>query len=243
MTLEQLEQEITNRLKKWIKDPQVTAYISETLSHPVTISGDVTRPGVIQLTAPTTLLAALVEAGGLKESATTVKVTRLIENGAMNSPLAHVSEEGKYQVLVAPVKSVMAGDGEGGRFMVLPGDVIIVSSEKRTRMVYITGEVAKPGAIELVTADTVSLTKVVALAGGFTRTAKPSNAIIKHINENNIDTALASINVQKIVDGKAQDLQLSDGDIVVIPSNQLLNYLQLASQSAISTGFLVLARF
>ncbi len=242
MSAEELEEEIETRLKKYLRDPQVTVYVSQILSHPVTVSGGVMKPGIIQLDGPTSLFGALVEAGGPKDGVATVKITRSIENGAIPSPLAQASVDGKYSVAEIPLPSVMSGDGDNARLSVFPGDVITVPTEKRTRAVYIVGEVVKPGSIELVTQDTVNLTKALAMAGGFTRVAKPSKTMIRHVSENGSETALAFVDLGKIISGKAKDLLLSDGDILVIPSNQVLAYLQLTTQSAITTGVFMLGR-
>src|SRR5436305_1588962 len=38
LTVDQLEAEISSRLKQYVKDPQVTIYVSDFKSHPVTVS-------------------------------------------------------------------------------------------------------------------------------------------------------------------------------------------------------------
>ena len=55
MTLKQLEAEISLRLEKYLVDPQVTLPISEFRSHPISVMGTVTRPGVLQVRGPWTL--------------------------------------------------------------------------------------------------------------------------------------------------------------------------------------------
>ena len=241
-TVEQLEQAISERLRKYIRDPQVTVYVSQTLSRPVMVSGAVEKPGVIQLSGPTTLFGLLVEAGGPKTAAGRVKLTRKIENGSIAHPTARLSQDDRYMTLELPLESVMRGEGEDARVTVAPADVVTVSADEHTRMVYVTGEVNKPGGIELITLDTVSISKVLALAGGFTHTAKPSKTVIRHVNENGVETALAFIDLKKVISGKAKDLLLSDGDIMVVPSSQLLTYLQTTSQTALTTGIMILGR-
>ena len=241
MTVEELEREIETRLKKYIKEPQVTVYASEVLSHPVTVSGAVANPGVIELTGPTSLFSVMTEAGGPKPTAAYAKISRPIEEGSIPSPFAEPSFDRKYTTLQIPLNSFQSSDGENANFVVLPGDVITVP-EMRPRMVYITGEVIKPGAIELATQDTVNLTKALAIAGGLNHTAKPSKTMIRHVNENGVETALAIVDVQKILSGKAKDVLLSDGDILIIPNNQLLSYLQLGAQSAIASSAFMIGR-
>src|SRR5438270_587462 len=65
MTAQQLEGEISGRLKQYVRDPQVTVFVSEFKSHPVTVSGAVEKPGVLQVYRPTPLFAVLALAGGV----------------------------------------------------------------------------------------------------------------------------------------------------------------------------------
>jgi polysaccharide biosynthesis/export protein len=241
MTVEELEQEIVTRLKQYVRDPQVTVHISQVVSRPLTVSGAVARPGVLQLDGQTTLFAILVQAG-VRETATTVQVSRRLENGPIRSRLAHKSDDNAFTVVTFPLQSVMTGNGENANFNLLPDDIVSVSEERRSKAVYITGEVVKPGMIELATQDTVNLTKALAMAGGFTRLAKPSKTMIRHVNENGVETAMAFVDAAKVGTGKVKDLLLSDGDILVVPSNQWLSYASVASQSALSTAFFMLGR-
>jgi protein involved in polysaccharide export with SLBB domain len=112
--------------------------------------------------------------------------------------------------------------------------------------VYVIGEVLRPGSVELVNSETVSITKVLAAAGGKTRTALASKAMIRRIGSDASQGA-AKIDLDKIMSGKAADLELAEGDVLVIPSNQLMTYLQNVSLTAINAGifagFQVLARY
>ena len=205
------------------------------------VSGAVARPGVMQLDGQNSLFSVLVQAG-VRETATTVQVTRRLESGPIRSPRAHRSSDNASTIISFPLQSVMTGNGENANFTLLTDDIVSVSEEKRTKAVYITGEVVKPGMIELATRDTVNLTKALAMAGGFTRLAKPSKTMIRHVNENGVETALAFIDAGKVGSGKVKDLLLSDGDILVVPSSQWLSYVNAASQSALSTAFFMLGR-
>ena len=83
MTAAQLEEELTTRLKQFVRNPQVTVFISEFHGHPATVSGAVEKPGVVQLQGPTSLFEVLVSAGGPKEAGPTVTLTRGHENGTI----------------------------------------------------------------------------------------------------------------------------------------------------------------
>lgn len=240
-TVEDVQREIADRLKEFVRDPQVTVFVSEFRSHPITVSGAVEHPGTQQLQGTTTLYSALVQAGGVKDAGPTVTLTRKLEFGAIPHSESRNTEDG-YSVLEVPTQDAMRGFGDAADVVLRPYDVITVSQDKRQRMVYITGEVVRPGAIELVTQDTVSLTKAVAMAGGLTHSASPSHAMVRHIGANGVETAMAFIDVKRIMSGKVKDLLLSDGDIVAIPSNQIVGYLQSVSTTAVTAGIWVLGR-
>jgi polysaccharide export outer membrane protein len=242
MTADQLEAEITNRLKQFVHDPQVTVFVSDFKSHPVTVSGAVEKPGVMQLEKPTPLFAVLAQAGGIKDAGPTVTLTRRVENGAIPQPGARDSKDGKFSMLELPTEAVLRGNGEAANVEVRPFDTITVSQEKRTHMVFLSGEVNKPGGIELATQDTVSLSKALAMAGGITHTAKPGRTVIRHINSKGQETAFAFVDLRKIMSGKAKDLTLTDGDVVIVPSSSIQTYLQTMSTTAITSSVMILGR-
>ena len=64
-----VEKQITDKLKKYLSDPQVTVLISNIEGNRAYILGKVSRPGPILLTGPTTVLQALSFAGGLDKFA------------------------------------------------------------------------------------------------------------------------------------------------------------------------------
>ncbi len=242
LTADQLEAEIASRLKKYVVDPQVTVFVSDFKSHPVTVSGAVEKPGILQLEKPIPLFAVLAEAGGVKDAGPTVTLARPIENGAIPLAGARDSKDGKYSLVELPVEAVLRGNGEDANVEVRPFDSITVSTVKRQRMVYMAGEFNKPGAIELDTMDTVSLSKAVALAGGITHVAKPGRTLIRHIGAGGQETAVAFVDIRKVLDGKAKDLILSDGDVVIVPSSSISTYIQAMGTTAITSSVMILAR-
>ena len=65
----QLEQEITNRLRGFITDPQVTVIVQEIKSQKFNILGQVVKPGSYPFTTGTTVVDAVATAGGFKDFA------------------------------------------------------------------------------------------------------------------------------------------------------------------------------
>jgi polysaccharide export outer membrane protein len=139
------------------------------------------------------------------------------------------------------LKEVIEGKSAAANLKIEPGDVVAVTDVKQPQYVHIVGEVNKPGAVELVTQPTVSLLKLIAVAGGLTRTASSKHTVIRHVGDAGVQTDIAYINLGKIMAGKARDLQLSSGDIVVIGASNLKQYIQVASLAAVNAGVYVLA--
>jgi polysaccharide export outer membrane protein len=69
LTPKQLQQQITEGLKRFVSGPQVSVIVQEIHSQIVYITGAVARPGVYPLGHPMTVMELLVLAGGLSEFA------------------------------------------------------------------------------------------------------------------------------------------------------------------------------
>jgi len=241
-TVDQLESEIAARLKTYVKEPQVTIYVSDFKSHPVTVTGAVEKPGTIQLERPAPLFAVLAQSGGIKDPGPTITISRAVENGDIPYKSARRSQDGKFSIVELPVQDVLRGHGDSANIEVRPFDTITVSQEKKPKLVYLAGEFNKPGAIELATQDTVSLTKALAMAGGLTHTASAKHTVIRHFNDKGQETAFAYVDLRKVLNGEAKDLTLSEGDVVLVGNSSLSTYLQTMSSTAISSSVYILGR-
>lgn len=240
MTAEQLRQELQIRLQRFYIDPQISVHITDFRSQPVIVTGAVEKPGIIQLEGTRTLFEAIVLAGGLKDPGATVRVVRSLSRGKIVYPGARI--ENDESVVVLPVKEVMEGSGDAADLPIQAHDVIAVSTVKQPRLVQITGDVNRPGAIELTSHDSISLVQAIAVAGGLTRTSKHDIQLV-HTDANGNRTSSAQIDLKKVIAGRADDYRLHDGDIVIVPSSQISAFIQAAGLSAVTTGVYVLARF
>lgn len=68
-TSPEVEKLITDKLKTYLPDPQVTVVVSSIQGNRAYIIGKVNKPGPVILTAPTSVLQALSQAGGLDKFA------------------------------------------------------------------------------------------------------------------------------------------------------------------------------
>jgi polysaccharide biosynthesis/export protein len=78
----QLRDKIAAALAEFMPNPEVSVSVMEVKSYRVSVLGEVLRPGVLQLKAPTTVLEALALAGGFKDFASPSKIVIFRKNGS-----------------------------------------------------------------------------------------------------------------------------------------------------------------
>lgn len=78
----QLEHTITEKLKAYITDPEVTVIVQQINSEKYNILGQVTKPGAYPLTATTTIVDAIAAAGGFRDFAKKKGIYILRRNAA-----------------------------------------------------------------------------------------------------------------------------------------------------------------
>ncbi len=244
-TTEQLENELTDKLAAYIRNPAVTVYISEFRSGTVTIEGAVEKPGRFQTEGKKTLLGVLMMAGGVKSPGPTLKVTRASKYGPIPLPGARKALVGDTTSIEIPITDALDAGSPAANLIMEPEDVVSVSIVQR--LVYILGEVNRGGAVELVTQDSVSIVQVLAAAGGLTKVAAPGKTTILRKDSEGRYTPMGSVDLKKIMAGKNEDKLLLAGDIVIVPSSNVKFYLQSALLSAatggVTTSFMILSRF
>jgi polysaccharide export outer membrane protein len=74
LTPMQLRDKIAVALAEFMPSPEVSVTVLEVLSYRVSVLGEVQKPGVLQLKAPTTVLEALALAGGFRDFASPSKI-------------------------------------------------------------------------------------------------------------------------------------------------------------------------
>jgi polysaccharide export outer membrane protein len=234
LTVEQFQQSLTADYKKYFKDPQVTVTVSEYRSQPVSVAGNVTTPGVVQLRGQRNLMEVISQAGGLRADAgDTATITRNLSEGPIPVQGAFTDPSGKYSVAHINIRNVMSGKDPEGNILIKPHDVVTIP---RARMVYVMGNVTKPGGYVMTDNDSMSLTQAIALAGGWDHTAALHKAKVLRASANGGEREEISANVKAILDNKAPDLQLHPDDILYVP-NSLGKSVSLRSmEAAIAVG-------
>jgi polysaccharide export outer membrane protein len=216
LTVEQFQANLATAYKKYFKDPQVTVQVNEFHSQPVSVAGNVTTPGVVQLKGNRNLMEVISQAGGLRADAgDTVLITRDLSEGPIPLPGAFTDPTGKYSVAHVDIRAVMSGKDPQGNILIKPHDVITVN---RARMVYVLGNVSRPGGYVMSENETMSVTQAVALAGGWDKTAALSQARVLRA-DGGPEREQIPLNVKKIMENKQPDLQLKPDDILYVPNS------------------------
>ena len=114
LTPTQLAAVITDGLKKYLTNPQVTVGVSEINSRRVYVTGEVTKPGNFPLQAGMTVLQALTSSGGFTQFAK-IKGIYVLR-----------TEDGKQVKHPFNYKAVVSGKHPELNIVVQPGDVIVV---------------------------------------------------------------------------------------------------------------------
>jgi polysaccharide biosynthesis/export protein len=217
LTTEQLEAAISARLKKYLVRPDVSVYLTEMRSQPVSILGEVQTPGVHQLEGKKNLFEVLSLAGGLRpEAGNVINITRRAEWGPIPLPGAANDSTGQFSVGSVEVKSVMKASNPAENILIKPNDVISVP---KADTIYVIGDVKKPGAYILGEHRSLGTLQILALAEGVEKTAATKNAKIRRVVAGSHDRSEIPVNLKAILAGKMPDVPLTADDILFVPSS------------------------
>jgi polysaccharide export outer membrane protein len=215
MTVQELEADLVQRLREYIRDPQVIVNVVQFRSEPVFFVGAFKAPGIYPLQGRRTLVEMLAAIGGLQPNASRhIKVTRRAEYGTIPLPGAIDDPEKKISTVEISMGSLRENVNPAEDILLQPYDVISV---ERAEQIYVSGEVTRANAIEMGERDSVSIAQVLSLAGGFTKdSARGKVRILRPVLNTNRRYAIV-VDVKRIFDGKDNDVPLLPNDIVYVP--------------------------
>lgn len=208
----------------YVLTPHVSVTLAQTVTQNVTIMGQVRAPGSYPIGTPRPILDVLALAGGLTDLADR-KVT--IQRHASTERLVFVVSNSANTALDASIS-------------VDPGDTVIVP---KADVVYILGDVNRPGGIAMVTNDSkLSVVQAISLAGGTPPNAVPAHArlIRRQADGKHVEIPLQLSAMEK---GKLPDLQLQADDIVYIPFSYMRNMAVGAGGLVSSTSSAAIYKF
>lgn len=193
LTVSQISRKLAQMLADgYLVDPQVNVFIEEYGSKKAVILGMVNKPGLYELSGPTTLLELISKAGGLAKDAGN-KIT-----------IKRVKLGGRKEVINIDLKALMEGGDISLNVQIKDKDNVFVS---KAGMVYVTGEVEEPDAYKIDEGATVI--KAIALAGGFTgKAAKGKVKIIRMVDGKKV-----------VLENVQMDTPILPEDVIVVPES------------------------
>lgn len=233
MTVQELEADLTRRLREYVREPQVIITVVQFRSEPVFFVGAFKSPGIYPLQGRRTLVEMLTALGGLQPNASRhIKITRRAEYGAIPLPNAIEDPEKKISTVEISMGSLRENVNPAEDILLQPYDVISV---ERAEMVYINGEVGKVGGIELGERDSITVAQALTQAGGFGRDADRAKVRVLRPVENTNRRAEIDINLKRVLEGKDNDFPLLPNDLLYVPRSYTRQVWTVVGQLAIST--------
>jgi polysaccharide export outer membrane protein len=289
LTARELENTLAARLREFLKDPHVSVMVTAIESHPVSVIGEVNKPGVFQVRGSKTLLEMLSMAQGLApdagdevlvmrnagynrgqdERAQTTQSAQAgtgetsgkdadgikrgirpddnakdgaLKNGALKNN-ASASTAGTTDVgtthgqqgdtLAINLRHLLNSRDPGLNVPIYAGDIVKVA---RAGIVYVVGAVRKPGGFTVKGNEQMSLLKAIALAEGLSNTSSKGHTRIIRTDEGSGKRSEIPVELGKILDGKAPDMNLQAADIVFVPSSTGKTVLFRSTDAIINTA-------
>ncbi len=260
LTPRELESLLQTQLRRtYMKDPHVGVFIQELQSHPVSVVGAVKMPGVFQIRGNKTVIEVLSMAQGLADDAgDTVLIMHgggqadwrdvdsedaapdraalapYLNEAIANSTGSHSdAQENNNGIVEINLKKLLESADSTLNMTVRPGDVVKVP---RAGIVYVVGEVNKPGGFVLQNNETISVLQALALAQGTTHTSAISHARIIRTDPLTGRRTEIPMNLGKIVSGKRPDALLQPKDIVFVPNSAAKTVFYRGSAAALQTA-------
>ena len=239
LTLDQFKAELASKLSKYITTPEISINLAESGSQPVSVIGEVTNPGVQQLTGSRRLLEVISLSGGLKPDAgPSVLITRDPRWGRIDAPGTVLQANG-YSTLTLSLDDLFSAKNPGDNLILRPDDVVSVP---RAELVYVLGDVHKAGGFPLSTHANVSLLHVLSLAEGLgpDNSAKRSRILRQAPGGDGVPREIP-VDIDKIVAGQAPDVQLMANDVLFVPRSGVKVISRRAMEAAIgvTSGLLI----
>jgi polysaccharide export outer membrane protein len=281
LTARELENTLAAKLREFLKDPHVSVMVTAIESHPVSVIGEVNKPGVFQVRGSKTLLEMLSMAQGLAPDAgDEVLVMRNAgynrgQDDSAQAMQAEAEQKGVKSTagtksLAAPDDNVKdgalgnnatasaAGTNDAGAVRGQQGDTLAINLRHllnsrdpglnvpiyagdivkvtRAGIVYVVGAVRKPGGFTVKGNEQMSLLKAIALAEGLSSTSSKGHTRIIRTDEGSGKRSEIPVELGKILDGKAPDMNLQAADIVFVPNSTGKTVLFRSTDAIVNTA-------
>ncbi len=183
---------------EFVLQPEDTLIVPK--APPVYVSGWVNSPGIYQIDTqrPPLCSELLVRVGGLSEGAD-VNDVRIVRQNS----------QGVRETIKVPLQQVRAGNYDDD-VVVLSGDYLIVGSAEK---IFVLGEVNQPGPLTMPPGISITASRAIVLAGGFTQIARERAVMLIRGKE------IIELNLRKFYqdpEREKRDVELQNGDIIFV---------------------------
>ncbi|HEY3824902.1 MAG TPA: polysaccharide biosynthesis/export family protein [Bryobacteraceae bacterium] len=237
LTVGQVEDDLKNRLKTYIRNPLVSITVVQFRSAPVFFVGQFQRPGIYPLQGRHTLVEMMQSVGGLQPTAgRRIKITRKNESGPI--PLSSAVEDPgtKTSSVEISLVSLTQNINPAEDIVLQPYDIITAD---RAESVYLMGAVGKAAPIQLGDRDSISVLQVMAESGTVGDDAQLSKAYILRPVLDTARRARIPLDISKVMSTEGNDYPLLANDILVIPKKKdrsaLINRLETMGLGLVSS--------
>lgn len=217
LTLEEVRLKVTEQMRTFVRNPQISVFIREYEAHKVSVVGEVASPGVYPLMRNDySVLEVLSKAGGRTDKASAKVVLIPAAQANVAQPATQVANAGAASAYGVEIDIDQLTGGLNRAPLRVPlfsGDTIIVPEAGTFE---VDGEVLKPGSYRL-SSRTTALSAVAA-AGGLTYSADVNAVeVVRDIGEGK--KAAITIDIEQVALKNGKDIQLRPGDLVRVPSS------------------------
>lgn len=202
--------------KGMLLHPLVSVVVTVYAGQDVSVLGEVKRPGIYPYTMHHRLLDLISAASGLAPDA-----------GSLVDIIHRNDPKKLHPVALDPSGTAAAGIHNPE---LRPGDTVEVS---RAGLVYVIGDVVRPGGFPVDPSQGLTVVQALSLAWGPSQTAATTKALL--IREQKGGRTVVSLNLKRMLRGKAPDMAIRDGDILFVPDSTAKNVWHRTVESAIQS--------
>jgi polysaccharide biosynthesis/export protein len=221
---EQVQTSIEQRFRQReiLRDPHVEVFVLEYATQRVTVMGEVKMPGIYPIGGKRGVLDFISVAGGPTPAASK---TALLTH--RNAPA---------QTITVDLSTVSENALQP---QVEPGDRIVVT---RAGIVYVVGDVGRPGGYVMENKNTITVLRALALAQGLNKTAKLDAKLIRNTPAGRTET---TVPLKKILANQAVDPELQNDDILYVPVSGAKQWTEKGLTSALqmAVGVVIYGRY
>jgi polysaccharide export outer membrane protein len=200
-----------------LRHPQVRVLVISSVGQDVSILGEVTRPGVYPYGVHHQLLDLLAAAGGTSAAAGTLAY------------VYHRADPAAAHVVVLD-RSGANADGQHNPELE-PGDTVQMS---RAGLVYVVGDVIRPGGFALEPGQPMTVLQAVSLAWGPSQNAALGKTLLIREQPRGGRT-VTTLNLKRMLRGQDPDVSIGERDILFVPDSAAKNLWNRTMESVVQS--------